>query len=100
MKQGFLEQVTEASGMDARIIRGRVFVGSMGVDAVIDGVCVNFTRRRYGTTTFTWAESLIDGVWVDLGDPWPCLRPSKSDLLREISVRRAYHKENAHAQAH
>lgn len=100
MKEGFLEQVEAASGMDARVIRGRVFVGSMGVDAVVDGACVSFTRRRYGTATYTWAEALIDGLWVDLGDPWPCMRPKTSDLKREIEVRRVINKENEVAQAH
>ena len=100
MKEGFVEQVAAASGLDARMIRGRVFVGSMSVDTIVDGVCVSFTRRRYGTTTYTWAEALIDGLWVDLGDPWPCVRPKTSDLTREIGVRRVINKENEVAQAH
>lgn len=87
MKEGFVDQVAAASGKDARVIRGRVFVGSMSVDVIVDGVCVSFTRRRYGTATYTWADALIDGSWVSLGDPWPCVRPKTSDLAREIRVR-------------
>jgi hypothetical protein len=41
-----------------------------------------FERRRYERTTYTWAEVLHNGVWYSLGDPWPCITPSRSDLYK------------------
>ena len=53
---------------------------------------VRFERRNYpkstgGVKTFTWAEAMIGGQWVSLGDPWECLRPKNSELLQEINRR-------------
>lgn len=40
-----------------------------------------FTRRRYGNTTYTWAEVNHGGDFYSLGDPWPCITPKKSELI-------------------
>lgn len=40
------------------------------------------SRRRYGSTTFTWMEARKDdgGDWVSLGDPWPCSMPRRAEV--------------------
>jgi len=52
----------------------------------IDGYDVTFRRRRYGTTTYTWATIDNNGEAVSLGDPWPCIMPSKENLSRAIKL--------------
>lgn len=47
-----------------------------------------FTRRRYGRTTFTWAEVHNGDHWLDLGDPWPCTNPPKEQLIAAALYRR------------
>jgi hypothetical protein len=49
---------------------------------------LNVSRRRYGNTTYTWvsARSLC-GKWVELGDPWPAIKPKKSEILLAIQSR-------------
>lgn len=49
---------------------------------------LRFTRRRYGSTTYTWVEALIDGQWVELGDPWPCVTPKRSEIGAAIEAAR------------
>ena len=39
-----------------------------------------FERRRYGTTTYTWAFVKHNGEWLSLGDPWPAVRWPKKEL--------------------
>lgn len=43
-----------------------------------------YTRRRYGTTTYTWVEAQIGGEWVSLGDPWPAVTPKRREMLAEV----------------
>ena len=74
----------QAMGLQPQIIRGKVFVASMSVDAIVRYTPVSFTRRRYSNTTFCWAEAYIRGQWVSLGDPWQSVTPKRADLEREI----------------
>ncbi len=52
--------------------------------ANIDGHDVKFTRRRYGSRTFTWVHVYLNGEWVSLGDPWQAVMPAKAEILRQI----------------
>ena len=45
---------------------------------------VRFERRRYGNMTYTWAFVLFDGIWHDLGDPWPGVNWPKKELSAAI----------------
>jgi hypothetical protein len=47
------------------------------------------TRRRYGDTTFTWVSVQVNGQWVSLGDPWPCITPPKEQLRKQIALTMA-----------
>lgn len=67
--------------------RGKVYLNQMDVDRILDGIPLSFTRRRYSACTYTWVQAFIDGQWVDLGDPWPCLMPSTKSLVVEINRR-------------
>lgn len=40
----------------------------------------SFDRRRYGTTTYTWAFVKHNNEWLSLGDPWPAVRWPKKEL--------------------
>jgi len=53
---------------------------------------VGFERRRYGNTTMTWAYVKLNGEWISLGDPWPCVVPKKDEVMKEIG--RAIHETN------
>ena len=55
---------------------------------VIDGVLypLRYTRRKYGSKTYTWIETTINGENRDLGDPWPTLNPKRSEI--EETLRR------------
>jgi len=46
---------------------------------------IDYTRRRYGNVTYTWVEVRVDDEWHHLGDPWPCITPKKSEVIREIN---------------
>lgn len=81
--QPMFEQL-QAMGHQPQIIRGKVFVASMSVDAIVRYTPVSFTRRRYGDTTFCWADAYIRGEWRSLGDPWQAVTPKRSELEREI----------------
>jgi hypothetical protein len=52
---------------------------------IIDGISVRLTRRRYSSRTFTWASALLDGVWTELGDPWPSVRVSDNQIREAIA---------------
>ena len=40
------------------------------------------TRRRYGSTTFTWVDIDMPGdESLSLGDPWPCIVPNREEVL-------------------
>ena len=45
---------------------------------------LSYTRRRYGTTTYTWVSVLLGGEWVELGDPWPAVRPKMAEILKAV----------------
>jgi hypothetical protein len=46
---------------------------------------LSFERRRYGRTTYTWVYVNLDGRWVSLGDPWPCVTPKRSEIREAVS---------------
>lgn len=79
---------------EATEIRGKVWLAQMPVDRLLDGIPLNFTRRRYGGNvhragvTYTWVEAYINGQWVDLGDPWPVLNPPVAAMRQEIDRRK------------
>lgn len=50
------------------------------------GVPIRFKRRRYGGQTFTWVYAQIEGNWIPLGDPWPCIRPKQSEVAAAIKL--------------
>ena len=66
--------------------RGKAWVEGVPVDAVVDGVPIAFTRRRYGTATFTWCDAFIAGHWQSLGDPWQKVMPSLSDIRTALDM--------------
>jgi hypothetical protein len=45
---------------------------------------LRFERRRYGRTTYTWVYVKLNGEWVSLGDPWPCITPKMSEIATAI----------------
>lgn len=56
----------------------------------IDGVRVDFVRRRYGRKTFTWLHWQDSEGWHEFGDPWPCITIPKKELAQavaEIKIR-------------
>ncbi len=60
--------------IDAEIKR----LGAIGID---------YNRRRYGRTTFTWPILLFAGNRNDeefAGDPWPCINVPKKELLAAL----------------
>lgn len=57
------------------------------VDAIVAGKPVNFTRRRYGATTFTWVSYHNGSQWVELGDPWPSLNVSREEIEKAIQQK-------------
>lgn len=72
---------------------------SSPVTVVVDGQPhrVFFDRRRYGTTTYTWAIYEKPGggtIW--LGDPWPAVRFPRAELEKAIRNRHYWDKEDAH----
>lgn len=53
----------------------------------MEGVQFEFTRRRYGSTTYTWAVAILpDGRRLDLGDPWPGVTWPKKELARAVKT--------------
>jgi hypothetical protein len=69
---------------DAREIRGKICIGFMPVDLMVNGIPTNFTRRRYGSKTFCWVEAMIDDEWKSLGDPWECITPKAIEISDAI----------------
>jgi hypothetical protein len=45
---------------------------------------VAFNRRRYGTTTFTWAYLVLGDEWLALYDPWPAVTWPRAELERAV----------------
>lgn len=80
-------QEVQALFPEATEKRGTVWLRDMDVGRLLDGIPLSFTRRRYPGTTYTWVKAFITGQWVDLGDPWPCVTPSKKSLRIEIARR-------------
>jgi len=68
--------------------RGKLWLAEGRVDAILDGVPLNLVRRRYSNCTFTWAEALLGGQWVSLGDPWQSINPPTTQLREAIERRR------------
>lgn len=61
--------------------------------ATIDGREVFAERRRYSNVTFTWlyVKQWADDFaktesFVQLGDPWPCVTPKRSEVIRELGL--------------
>jgi hypothetical protein len=47
---------------------------------------VEFERRRYGRTTYTWAYVWFDGERHSCGEPWPSVMPKKAELAVEVAA--------------
>jgi hypothetical protein len=60
------------------------YINGRKVHRVIDGVPLNFTRRRYGKTTFTWVEAFDGLAWRSLGDPWPAITPAANQIREAV----------------
>lgn len=70
-------------GYKPRLIRGKPCLNDCPVDAIVR-IPLSYTRRRYGSTTYTWVMGFISDAWVQLGDPWPCVTPRKTEIEREV----------------
>lgn len=46
---------------------------------------LKFTRRRYGSATFTWVNYWDGAGWRSLGDPWPCIVPARAEIEAAIA---------------
>lgn len=48
---------------------------------------VRFTRRRYGSKTYTWGEVKFGEEWHNLwhGDAWPAVNPPKVEIQAGIA---------------
>ena len=46
----------------------------MKAPLTVNGYMIQFDRRRYGSTTYTWAYAVVDDQLVSLGDPYPAIR--------------------------
>lgn len=77
-------------GFEPEERRGKTWVCGNDVSAIVGGLPISFTRRRYGSATFCWAMALIAGEWVDLGDPWQKVTPSKKDIEEALEILREY----------
>jgi hypothetical protein len=54
------------------------------------GYEIEFERRRYGHTTYTWVYGRLEDEdqkpyenWECLGDPWPCITPKRAEIHAE-----------------
>ncbi len=57
----------------------------------LNGANLRFKRRRYGeSTTYTWVKYYTGDKWLDLGDPWPCLNPTRAEIRESIAVAMLY----------
>lgn len=63
----------------------KVFVQDVSVSDIVEGVLINYQRRRYENTFYTWVMAYC-GEWVSLGDPWPCSRPKRSEIIQAIQL--------------
>jgi hypothetical protein len=45
----------------------------------------SFTRRRSGTTTYTWMTVVIDGQPYGAGDPWPAVRWPQAEIATVVA---------------
>jgi len=50
-------------------------------EKVIGERVFQFSRRRYGNTTYTWVSVKVGDRFVSLGDPWPCVVPKASEVI-------------------
>lgn len=56
-----------------------------------DGVKFVITRRRYSNVTYSWvAYQLENGEWADVGDPWPCITPKRSEVIEAHKLHREW----------
>ena len=54
--------------------------------ATIQGIEVFAERRRYSDRTFTWLSAKVGEEYIDLGDPWPCITPKRSEVEQAIAI--------------
>lgn len=59
------------------------------VNTLVSGYPVHFTRRRYGKTMFTWVSFYNGSEWIELGDPWPSLQVSATEIAEAIKAKGA-----------
>ena len=68
----------------------------MKAPLTVNGYMIQFDRRRYGSTTYTWAYAVVDDQWVSLGDPYPAIRFPIRELERLATPERIRQRqENA-----
>ncbi len=54
--------------------------------ATIDGREVYAEQRRYSNATFTWLYVKQGDDFTQLGDPWQCITPKRSEIIRELAI--------------
>ncbi len=55
-------------------------------DQALEHERLKFTRRRYGSSVFTWVDYWDGREWRSLGDPWPCIVPARAEI--EVAIDR------------
>lgn len=46
---------------------------------------LDYTRRRYGKTTYTWVKTTVNGERVQVGE-WPCIRPKWAEVKASMTA--------------
>lgn len=64
-------------------------INGFRVNMEVGGYPLNFQRRRYGKKMFTWVSFFDGSEWISLGDPWPSIMVSTSEILDAIKQRLA-----------
>ena len=54
---------------------------------------IHFERRRYGTQFYTWVIARGESGRLDLGDPWPCVIPKRTEI--EAAIRHAENRRKS-----
>jgi len=62
----------------------KVYLTTCGHDVLCE-------RRRYGRQTYTWLYIKLDGELTQLGDPWPCVNPARSEVQAAVEYLTQYH---------
>lgn len=44
------------------------------------------SRRRYSGRTFTWVDVKVNGEFLTIGDPWPCITPKRAEVVRDADL--------------